>query len=102
MKEQVGERVKLERRRRLMAAQREVAERVWGRWVGRTVDVLVDGPAEKRPGFLVGRVEQQGYEVDGVTYVRAAEGAGAAVVGQMARVRITRARHYDLEGEVAA
>ena len=102
MKDQVPERIKLDRRRRLMAAQRELAASVWGRWVGRTVEARIDGPAPARPGFLVGRVEQQGYEVDGVTYVRVAPGATALGAGAQVRVRIVRARHYDLEGEVTA
>ena len=102
MREQVPERIKLERRRRLMDAQREVATRVWGRWVGRTVDVLVDGPAPGRPGVFIGRVSQQGYEVDGITHVRGGDGASAPLPGTFARVRITKARHYDLEGEVVA
>ncbi|HET9952560.1 MAG TPA: 30S ribosomal protein S12 methylthiotransferase RimO [Candidatus Eisenbacteria bacterium] len=102
MKEQVPERTKLERRRRLMDAQRDVATRVWGRWVGRTVDVLVDGPAPGRAGVWIGRVSQQGYEVDGVTHVRGGDGVAAPLPGTFARVRITKARHYDLEGEVVA
>ena len=101
MKEQVPERVKLERRRRLMAAQREMAASVWGRWVGREADVLIDGPAEGKPGTWIGRVEQQGYEVDGVTHVRAALGSAVAA-GSFARVTIRKARHYDLDGEVLA
>ncbi len=101
MSGQVPERIKLERRRRLMAAQRDLAARVWGRWVGRTVDVRIDGPAASKPGTFVGRVEQQGYEVDGVTRVRALRGAPAPRAGERARVRIVRARHYDLEAEVA-
>lgn len=102
MKDQVPERVKLDRRRRLLAAQRELAARVWSRWVGREVDVRIDGEAPSRPGVFVGRLEQQGYEVDGVTYVRALPGAAAPRVGEQVRVRITRARHYDLEAEVRA
>jgi ribosomal protein S12 methylthiotransferase len=101
MKGQVPERVKLERRRRLMEAQRRVATRVWRRWVGRTADVLIDGPAPERPGRWIGRLAQQGYEVDGVTFVRA-DGAGAPRPGDLTRVRITGARHYDLDGEVVA
>lgn len=102
MKEQVPERTKLERRRRLMDAQRDVAGRVWGRWIGRTVDVLVDGPAPGRAGVWIGRVSQQGYEVDGVTHVRGGDGAAAPIPGTFARVRITKSRQYDLEGEVVA
>ena len=101
MKEQVPERVKLARRRALMAAQREVASSVWGRWVGRTVPVRVDAMVEGRPGVWSGRVEQQGYEVDGVTYVRAAGGSPEPEQGAQVNVRILRARQYDLDGEVA-
>jgi ribosomal protein S12 methylthiotransferase len=102
MKGQVPEGVKLGRRRALLAAQRAVARRLWGRWVGRTVDVRIDGPAPGRPGTWVGRVEQQGYEVDGVTYVRAGAQAPPPAVGCVSRVVIRSSRDYDLEGEVAA
>jgi ribosomal protein S12 methylthiotransferase len=100
MSEQVPERLKLERRRRLMAAQRDLAARVWGEWVGRIVDVRIDAPVPSRPGTFVGRVEQQGYEVDGVTHVRAGSGAPSPHAGERVRARIVRARHYDLEAEV--
>ena len=102
MTEQVPERVKLARRRALMAAQREVASRVWGGWVGRTVPVRVDAPVPGRPGVWSGRVEQQGYEVDGVTYVRGAAGSAAPEAGALVSARIARARQYDLDGEVVA
>ncbi len=102
MKEQVPERTKVARRRALMAAQREIVDTVWGRWAGRTVDVRVDAPVPGRPRVWAGRVEQQGYEVDGVTYVRSPEGAPEPQVGEMVRARIARARQYDLEGEVVA
>ena len=102
MKEQVPERVKLARRRALMAAQREVASKVWGLWVGRTVDVQIDQAVPGRDGVWAGRVEQQGYEVDGVTCVRVPKGRKGPAPGSKVRVRITRARQYDLDGEVAA
>ncbi len=100
MKEQVPERVKLERRRALLAAQRAVASRVWGRWVGREVPVRLDGPEPGETGSWIGRVEQQGYEVDGHTRVRIPAGAPAPQAGECVRVRISRARVYDLEGEM--
>jgi ribosomal protein S12 methylthiotransferase len=101
MKGQVPERVKLSRRRALMAAQREVAAKVWGRWVGRTVKVAVDGPVPGRAGVCVGRVEQQGYEVDGVTYVRYGPGLPVPRPGDRVSARIVRVRQYDLDGEAA-
>jgi ribosomal protein S12 methylthiotransferase len=102
MKEQLPERVKLARRRALMAAQRDVASTLGGRWVGRTVPVRVDAPVPGRPGVWAGRVEQQGYEVDGVTYVRAADGVPPPRQGLLTSARIVRARQYDLDGEVVA
>ncbi len=102
MKEQVPERVKLERRRRLMAAQREVAARVWGSWVGREVEARIDAPAKGRSGAWEGRVEQQGYEVDGKTLIRPGAGRPALDQGSRVKVRIQAARGYDLEGEVLA
>ncbi|MGE5180267.1 MAG: 30S ribosomal protein S12 methylthiotransferase RimO [Bacteroidota bacterium] len=100
MKEQVPERVKLERRRRLMAAQRDVAARVWGAWIGREVTARVDAPAAGRAGVWEGRVEQQGYEVDGKTLIRAGAGGTALEPGSRMTVRIRAARGYDLDGEV--
>ena len=102
MKGQLPERVKISRRRALMAAQRDVAAKVWGRWIGRTVPVRVDGSVPGRAGVWVGRVEQQGYEVDGVTYVRAAAGVPGPRPGDLVSARIVRARQYDLDGEAVA
>ncbi len=100
MAEQIPERVKVERRRRLMAEQRELASRVWGAWVGRTVEARIDGPAASRPGVFVGRVEQQGFEVDGVTYMRTLPGRDPLRAGERVQARVVRASHYDLEAEV--
>lgn len=100
MKDQVPERVKLERRRALLSAQREVASRVWGAWVGREVPVRLDGPAPEGTDVWIGRVEQQGYEVDGHTRVRRSAGSPEPRAGECVRVRIDRARVYDLEGEM--
>jgi ribosomal protein S12 methylthiotransferase len=102
MKGQAPERVKISRRRALMAAQRDVAAKVWGRWIGRTVRVAVDGPVPGRAGVCVGRVEQQGYEVDGVTYVRVAAGLATPRPGDRVSARIVRARQYDLDAEAVA
>lgn len=101
MKEQLPERVKLERRRRLMAVQRDVAARVWGAWVGREVPARVDGPAA-RAGVWEGRVEQQGYEVDGKTLIRTRAGSAPLEPGSRVMVRIRAVRGYDLDGEVLA
>jgi len=64
--------------------------------------VRVDAPVPGRPGVWAGRVEQQGYEVDGVTYVRATAGGEEPTPGARVRARVVRARQYDLDAEVVA
>jgi hypothetical protein len=76
-----------------------VAARVWGAWVGREVTARVDGPGAK-PGVWEGRVEQQGYEVDGKTLIRTRAGHPPLEAGDRVTVRIRAARGYDLDGEV--
>jgi len=61
--------------------------------VGRTLGVLVDGRDES--GRLVARHAGQAPDVDGVVLLE----AGAAKVGEFARVRVTGAEGYDLVGD---
>ena len=68
-------------------------KRIWRKCAkalrGKTFKALVIAPG-------VARIEGQAPEVDGVTFVD-----GAAETGKFIRVRITKTRGYDLEGEVA-
>jgi ribosomal protein S12 methylthiotransferase len=102
MKGQIPEREKLRRRRELLSIQRGVAGRVWRKWVGREAAVRVDGPAPGSRRAVLGRVEQQGFEVDGHTRLRCRAGEALPAAGALVRARITGARVYDLEGEVVS
>lgn len=91
--DQVDDDVKEKRRDQVMRVQAEVARRRHQRWVGRVVDVLVEGIDES--GHRIGRFWGQAPGVDGVVVIRNTH----ASVGQSCRVKITGALQYDLVGE---
>lgn len=88
---QISERVKSQRFDRLMARQQEIALARRARWIGREIDVLVEGRDDE--GLAVGRGEMDAPEVDGAVRV-----ASSARPGEFIRVRIERAEPYDLYG----
>jgi ribosomal protein S12 methylthiotransferase len=90
---------KEERRREIMGLQAGISRAHNEARLGRTIDVLVEGPDAKTPGLWTGRGRFQAPEVDGV--VRFTLPAGrfepdAAIV----RVEITSADAYDLGGRL--
>ncbi|BFH75727.1 30S ribosomal protein S12 methylthiotransferase RimO [Thermus thermophilus] len=89
----VPEEVKEERKARLLEVQARVSLRKNQRFVGKTLEVLVDELPE--PGLAVGRTYRDAPGVDGVVYV---ETDGTVRVGERIPVRITRADTYDLHG----
>jgi ribosomal protein S12 methylthiotransferase len=93
---QVPAAIKRERRARFMELAAEIsAERLAGK-KGRTLQVLVDridGDA------AVARSSSDAPEIDGVVRIR---GAAKLAVGDWAKVRITKASAYDLEGKLLA
>jgi ribosomal protein S12 methylthiotransferase len=99
----VPEAVKRERLEELLEVQRAISAERLARFVGREVDVLVDGaadPAEAGTGIThVGRVRWQADDVDGMTYV--ARG-GWATAGSFVRARIVASEDYDLRAVALA
>jgi ribosomal protein S12 methylthiotransferase len=85
--------VKDARRERLMLLQQPISLQKNQAWVGRTLDVLIEGQGD---GLSVGRSFRDAPEVDGLVVVE-----GEAPVGQIVPVQITGAMAYDLTGRVA-
>ena len=92
--DQVPEPVKEERWRRLMQAQQAISTAVLRRKVGREVDVLVD-EINAVEHEAVARAPWDAPEIDGNVFLA----AGGLSVGNMIRVRITKADTYDLCAE---
>lgn len=88
----IPESVKQERVNQLMTLQQSISLSKNQSWVGKVMDVLVEG---KQADILVGRSFRDAPEIDGLVI---AEGKGQ--VGKIVPVRITGAMVYDLSGVV--
>lgn len=84
--------VKQERYERLMELQQGISLQINQSYVGKTLDVLVEG-RDKSTGIAVGRSYRDAPEIDGMVFVE-----GNARVGEIVPVRITGALAYDLTG----
>jgi len=91
---QVPDEVKQFRANTLMEIQREVANENAAKFVGRTIDVLVER-YDGRSDVYIGRSQYDAPEVDGEVFITNCP----VEIGQMSKVRITHAYEYDLSGE---
>lgn len=95
---QLPRRVKSARFRQAMEFQQGVSLAKNRTWVGKALDVLVEGVSQDpEPRLVVGRSFRDAPEVDGLVLAR-----GVAELGSMVRVEITSASAYDLWGQLAA
>jgi len=96
MPSQVDDETKDRRHDELMEAQKEISREKHRAFIGREIDVLVEGLSEETELLLQGRMAQQAPEIDGVVLIN----DGQACVGELVRVRITDSMDYDLVGEI--
>ena len=82
--------VKKERLERLMEIQQNISLQVNQSYVGRTLNVLIEGYGD---GIFVGRSYRDAPEIDGYVIVE-----GQVKVGEIVPVKITGAMMYDLTG----
>lgn len=85
--------VKQERYERLMELQQTISLQVNQSYVGKTLDVLIEGFDN---GISIGRSYRDAPEIDGMIFVE-----GQAKLGDIVPVRITGAMAYDLTGVLA-
>ncbi len=94
---QVPQRIKRERRARLMETQAEISYRKNRGLIGREIEVLVEGAVPGRLARLRGRAQGQAPEIDGAVFFK-----GEAEAGEFVHVRIENALTYDLRGYLAS
>jgi ribosomal protein S12 methylthiotransferase len=103
---QVPDAVKRARFDAVMRVQRDIAAAHQQSWVGRRVEVLVEGASEESEHLLAGRTSQQAPEIDGVTYLNEVaipgEEGAAVYPGQLVTAEVTDASDYDLVARVVA
>ena len=87
--ETVDEAEKSRRLQAVIALQEEIAAEINAGWIGREVEVLVEGPARRPDGWLAGKTPQ---------FKTAVLPAGEAKPGDLVRVRVADATAHTLIG----
>ena len=92
MPDQVPQKIREERNQRLLELVNEIAARKYNAFVGRQVQILVEGPSKKNPARMTGRTRCNKIVLfDGSDRHR----------GQLMDVKITRAGSFTLYGDPA-
>ena len=84
--------VKQDRYERLMALQQGISLEINQSWVGKRLDVLIEGQGD---GITLGRSYRDAPEIDGMVIIE-----GEIPTGEIVPVRIQGAMQYDLVGSV--
>lgn len=96
MENQVEEKIKDFRHDALMEIQQNISREKHKAFIGKTLEVVVEGHSEETDLLLQGRMSQQAPEIDGVVLIN----DGQAAIGQFVKVKITDSMEYDLIGEI--
>jgi ribosomal protein S12 methylthiotransferase len=94
----IPQEIKNERKDRLMTLQQRISLEKNQEWVGKTLDVLIEGQGEYEESgepMAIGRSYRDAPEIDGLVFVE-----GNPPLGDIVPVRITGAMPYDLSGIV--
>ena len=91
------------RRNRLMRLQQKISAKSKQQWIGREVDVLVEGPSEETELLWEGRTSLHAPEIDGKVLINdfgPYEHAGELVPGTFYRAEITESHDYDVVARI--
>jgi ribosomal protein S12 methylthiotransferase len=96
MPEQVSERIKRERYRKLMRTQARLSFKRNRALIGKNEQVIIEGFSEETDLLLKGRSSRQAPDIDGQVYIT----SGNANIGDIVTLKITDSSDYDLIGEI--
>lgn len=96
MPEQVTERVKRERYKKLMQLQARLSFKRNRRLIDTIEEVIVEGVSEESDLLLKGRSSRQAPDIDGMVYIT----SGQANIGDIIKLKITDSSDHDLIGEM--
>lgn len=96
MTDQIEDHIKDFRHDALMSIQQNISKVKHEAFIGKTVEVLVEGYSEETELLLQGRTSQQAPEIDGVVLIN----DGEAKIGDIVKVEITESMEYDLIGGI--
>lgn len=88
------------RRRKLMKLQQRISRKAKKAWVGRTVDVLIEGESEETELLWQGRSLAMAPEIDGKVLINDFGPHEALVPGTFYRAEITESHDYDVVARI--
>ena len=88
------------RRRKLMRLQQKVSTKAKLAWVGREIDLLVEGPSEETDLLWEGRTPLHAPEIDGKVFINDFGPHEALVPGTFYRAEITESHDYDVVARI--
>ncbi len=90
------------RKRELMKIQQRISKKAKTAWVGRELEVLVEGESEETPMLWEGRTQFHAPEIDGTVYINDFGPFDELTAGKFYRCEITEAHDYDVVARVIA
>jgi ribosomal protein S12 methylthiotransferase len=88
------------RRRKLMKLQQKISTRAKSAWIGREIDLLVEGPSEETDLLWQGRTPLHAPEIDGKVLINDFGTHEALVPGTFYRAEITESHDYDVVARI--
>jgi ribosomal protein S12 methylthiotransferase len=96
LENQIDEETKEKRYQKLMALQMKISRKKHKAYVGKRIQVLVEGYSDETELLLQGRMSQQAPEIDGQVFIN----DGQADIGDLVEVEVTHSHDYDLVGKI--
>jgi ribosomal protein S12 methylthiotransferase len=100
LEEKVPARTIERRKRELMKLQQGISKKAKAEWVGRAVEVLVEGESEETSLLWEGRTEWHAPEIDGTVYINDFDPYEELTAGRFYHCEITEAHDYDVVARV--
>jgi len=98
--QKVPQRTIEQRKRKLMKIQQGISKKAKTAWVGRELDVLVEGESEETALLWEGRTQFHAPEIDGTVYINDFGPYEQLESGKFYRCEITEAHDYDVVARV--
>ncbi len=95
MKGQIHHNTKKRRKREILELQKDISERICKGFVGRRLEVMVEGKLSGEEGVYIGRSYRDCYEIDGYVFFSSDR---ELLSGDYTEVLITSSSEYDLVG----
>lgn len=95
---QVDDNIKAERKEYLLQLQKRISADVCSKYIGRTLDVIIEGKIDGEENVYASRSYRDCYEIDGFVFFKCGR---ELLAGDFYKVKITKSGDYDLIGELS-